>query len=129
MQIRIKKVSDKAIIPTRLTKHAAGYDLYACTNTMTVISPHQTVRIRTGLAIEIPEGLFALVVARGGLTTKQALRVGHGVATIDADFKGEWSIPLYNDSDIPQTINPMECVAQFIVMPCMELDFEQVAEL
>ena len=129
MIIHINKVNDKAIIPTKRSKYAASYDLYACTTTMTVIPPHQTVKLRTGLAIELPHGYFAGIVARDGLATTQGLSICQGMAIIDEDYRGEIAVSLHNDSDIPKTINPMEHVAQMIVMPYLPLDFVEVDKL
>lgn len=129
MIIKIKKINDKAIIPTKNSKYAASYDLYACTMALTVIPPHQEVKIKTGLAIELPHGYFGGIVARDGLATKQGLRIRQGMAIIDEDYRGEIVVSLHNDTDIPQTINPMEHVAQLIVMPYLPLDFYEVDEL
>ena len=129
MIIKIKKINDKAIIPTKNSKYAASYDLYACTMALTVIPSHQEVKIKTGLAIELPHGYFGGIVARDGLATKQGLRIRQGMAIIDEDYRGEIVVSLHNDTDIPQTINPMEHVAQLIVMPYLPLDFYEVDEL
>ena len=96
---------------------------------LTVIPPHQEVKIKTGLAIELPHGYFGGIVARDGLATKQGLRIRQGMAIIDEDYRGEIVVSLHNDTDIPQTINPMEHVAQLIVMPYLPLDFYEVDEL
>lgn len=74
MKINIKKLNENAIIPTRGSSQAAGYDLYACTSTPIVIAPHQTVKIGTGLAFELPDGYFGAIFARSGLATKNGLR-------------------------------------------------------
>ncbi|MBQ2882684.1 MAG: dUTP diphosphatase [Alphaproteobacteria bacterium] len=129
MIVKIKKISDKAIIPTKNTKYAASYDLYACTRALTVIPPHQEVKIKTGLAIELPHGYFGGIVARDVMATKLGLRIRQGMAIIDEDYRGEIVVSLHNDTDIPQTINPMEHIAQLIVMPYLPLDFHEVDEL
>lgn len=79
MQINIKKLKENAIIPTSGSKYAAGYDLYACIDEVVTIKPHETVKIGTGLAMEIPEGYFGAVFARSGLATKQGLRPANAV--------------------------------------------------
>ncbi|MBQ2887105.1 MAG: hypothetical protein IJE43_25625 [Alphaproteobacteria bacterium] len=79
MKINIKKLNENAIIPTRGSSQAAGYDLYACTSTPIVIAPHQTVKIGTGLAFELPDGYFGAIFARSGLATKNGLRPSNGV--------------------------------------------------
>ena len=64
MNIKVKKLKDGAIIPTKGSKAAAGMDLYACTTGTTIIMPHETVKIPTGLAIELPHGFFGAIFAR-----------------------------------------------------------------
>lgn len=129
MLINIKKINPKAIIPTHGSQYSAGYELYACTETMTVIPPHQTVRLRTGLAIELPHGYFGAVVGIKGLASRQGLRVCQGLDIVDEDYRGELVVDLHNDTDMPKTINPMERVALLVVMPYMPLDFNEVDKL
>lgn len=129
MEVKIKLLNDKAIIPTHGSEYAAGMDLYACIDTPIVIAPHHTIKIGTGLAIELPENTFGGVVARSGLATKNGIRVCQGLAVIDSDYRGEWIVPLHNDTDNPQTINPMERIAQLVVIPYLPVEFEEVDEL
>ena len=91
--------------------------------------PHQTVKIGTGLAIEIPKGYFGAIFARSGLATKNGLRPANCVGVCDSDYRGEYIVALHNDTDIPQTINSMERIAQLVVMPFLEVNFEEVYEL
>ena len=74
MNIKIKKLNENAIIPTRGSEYAAGVDLYACIDKPIEIQPHETVKIGTGLAMELPTGYFGAIFARSGLATKQGLR-------------------------------------------------------
>lgn len=129
MKINIKKLNENAIIPTRGSKQAAGYDLYACTKSSIVIMPHNTVKVGTGLAIEIPDGYFGAIFARSGLATKQGLRPSNCVGVCDSDYRGEYTVALHNDADEPQTINPMERIAQLVVMPYLAVEFNEVNEL
>lgn len=127
--IKIKKLNENAIIPTRGSEYAAGYDLYACTNSPIVITPHETVKVGTGLAIEIPNGYFGAIFARSGLATKQGLRPSNCVGVCDSDYRGEYIVALHNDTDVPQTINLMERIAQLVIMPYLSTKFEEVDEL
>ena len=72
--VNIKKLSENAIIPTRGSKEAAGMDLYACIDSPVIITPHETIKIGTGLALEIPDGYFGAILARSGLASKNGLR-------------------------------------------------------
>ena len=104
-------------------------ELYACTNTSIVGAPHTTVKIGTGIAIELPKGYFGAIFARSGLATKNGLRPANAVGVCDADYTGEYIVALHNDTDIPQTINPMERIAQLVVMPFLPVEFEEVDEI
>lgn len=129
MKIKIKKLNKNAIVPTRGSSSAAGYDLYACIESPIIITPHSTVKVGTGIAIELPEEYFGAIFARSGLTTKNGLRPANCVGVCDADYRNEYIIALHNDTDIPQTINPMERVAQLVIMPFLPVEFEEVDEL
>ena len=129
MKINVKKLNENAIIPTRGSEGAAGVDLYACTSSSIVIMPHNTVKIGTGLAIELPYGYFGAIFARSGLATKQGLRPSNCVGVCDEDYRGEYVVALHNDTDEPQTINPMERIAQLVVMPYLPVEFNEVNEL
>ena len=129
MKINIKKLNKNAIIPTRGSEGAAGMDLYACTSSPIVIMPHNTVKVGTGIAVELPHGYFGAIFARSGLATKNGLRPANAVGVCDEDYKGEYIVALHNDTDIPQTINPMERIAQLVVMPYLPVEFNEVDEL
>lgn len=127
--IKIKKLNDNAKLPTRGSEYSAGYDLHACIDKPIVIAPHETNKIGTGLAIEIPEGYFGAIFARSGLATKQGLRPANCVGVIDEDYRGEFIVALHNDTDMPQMINPMERIAQLVVMPYLSVSFNEVDDL
>lgn len=127
--MKIKLLSNLATIPTRGSEYAAGYDLYAAIEQTTVIPSHGTVKIPTDIAIEIPEGYAGLIFARSGLATKQGLRPANCVGVIDADYRGNIIVALHNDTQINTTISPKERIAQLVVMPFKEIDFEVVDEL
>ncbi len=129
MKINIKKLNENAIIPTKGSKYAAGYDLYACIDAPIIITPHSTVKVGTGLSIEIPTGYFGAIFARSGLATKQGLRPANATGVCDSDYRGEYIVALHNDTDIPQTINPMERIAQLIVIPFLSIEFNEIDEL
>ena len=129
MIIQIKKLSEKAIIPTRGSKQAAGYDLYTCSDGEVLIPPHCTVQVGTGVSVAIPEGYFGAVYARSGLSAKQGLRPANCVGVVDSDYRGEIIIALHNDTDSEKTIEKNERIAQFVVMPYLSVEFEETDEL
>lgn len=129
MNIKIKKLNENAIIPTKGSEYAAGVDLYACIDKPIEIQPHETVKIGTGLAMELPTGYFGAIFARSGLATKQGLRPANCVGCCDSDYRGDYIVPLHNDTDITQTVIPNERIAQLVIMPYLPVDFTEVDEL
>lgn len=129
MNIQIKKLRDGAVLPSRGSEKAAGYDLYACVDGPVVIPPHTTAKIGTGLAIAVPDGYFGAVFARSGLAAKQNLRPANCVGVCDADYRGEYIVALHNDGDVERVVAPGDRIAQLVVMPFLPVEFEEVAEL
>lgn len=129
MKIEIKKLSENAKIPTRGSAVAAGYDLYAAISEAVTIKPHTTEKIGTGLAIAVPEGYFGAIFARSGLALKQGLRPANCVGVADSDYRGEYIVALHNDTDSDKVVEPGERVAQLVVMPYLDVEFEEKDEL
>lgn len=130
ISIKIKKLRPDAVTPTRGSACAAGYDLYACTGTgETMILPHTAAKIGTGLSVAVPDGYFGAVFARSGLSTKQGLRPANCVGVCDSDYRGEYTVPLFNDSDTPRVIKDGERIAQLVILPYLAVEFDEVDEL
>jgi len=127
--IKVKKLNNLAKLPTRGSSDAAGYDLYAATNQPIKIQPHTTVKIGTGLSFELPQGTFAAIFPRSGIATKRGLRPANCVGVCDSDYRGEYIVPLHNDTNKVQTIEPEERIAQMILLPYIEMSFNEVDEL
>ena len=127
--IKVKKLNDLAKLPTAGSKYAAGYDLYAATDCTIQINPHSTVKVGTGLAMELPEGYFGAIFARSGLATKKGLRPANCVGVCDEDYRGEYIVALHNDTDEMMEIEPGERIAQLILLPYQTMEFEVVDEL
>lgn len=128
-KIKIKKLSDLAIIPERGSEYSAGMDLHAAISESIYISPHETIKIPTGLAMELPEGTFGAIFARSGLATKEGLAPATKVSVIDSDYRGEVGIPLHNDSNVSRLINPGERIAQLVVLPYVPIEFKEVDKI
>lgn len=129
MKIQIKKLSEKAVTPTRGSEYAAGYDLYACLENDVEIAPHCTAKIGTGITAAIPEGWFGAVFARSGLASKQGLRPANCVGVCDSDYRGEYIVALHNDSDETRTVRNGDRIAQLVILPFMEAEFEECDSL
>lgn len=130
----IKKLYDDAILPTRGSKYAAGYDLYAHNANFMAgktipVYPHQTIKVGTGIACKIPEGNFGGIFARSGLATKQSLRPANCTGVIDEDYTGEIVVALHNDSQDVVTIEKGERIAQLVIIPYTAPELEEVDEL
>jgi len=129
MDIRIKRLTKTAKIPTRGTDKAAGWDLYVDSEEPVTIQPGEYKALNTGIAMEIPGGYFGAIYARSGLASRQGLRPPNCVGVIDSDYRGNIGVGLRNDTDIPQTIQPHERVAQIVIQPFMEVNFVEKEEL
>lgn len=129
MKINFKKLTDTVYTPTRGSDYAAGYDLYADIAYPVEIPPHETVKIGTGLAFELPENTFGAIFARSGLATKQGLRPANCIGVCDADYRGEYIVAVHNDSDSIRTIQPGDRIAQLVLMPFIPMEFEEMDEL
>ena len=127
--IKVKKLNDLAKLPTRGSEYAAGYDLYAATNQILDIAPHSTIKVGTGLSFELPHGYMSLIFARSGIATKESLRPANCVGVIDSDYRGEYIVPLFNDSNEIKTVKNNERIAQLVILPYPEISFNEVDEL
>ena len=127
--INVKKLNDLAKLPTRGSEYAAGYDLYAATSYNIEIQPHTTIKIGTGLSFELPQGIFAAIFPRSGIATKRGLRPANCVGVCDSDYRGEYIVALHNDTNEIQIIEPQERIAQMILLPFVEMSFNEVNEL
>ena len=129
MNIPIKKLREGAILPAYATAQSAGADLYACLDAPAEIVPQETKMIPLGFAMAIPAGWVGLTFARSGLASKRDLAPANKVGVIDADYRGEWFIPLHNHGTETRTVEPGERIAQLVIVPCMNAAFAEVEEL
>ena len=128
-QIQIKRIRDNAVIPTRGSASSAGLDLYAAIDYTIEIEPHTTVPIGTGLSIALPEGTFGAIFARSGLATKQGLRPANCVGVCDSDYRGEYIVPLHNDSENVVSVEPGQRIAQLIIQEYVPTEIIEVKKL
>lgn len=129
MRINIKRLTDTAKIPTRQHVGDAGYDLYADIQEPVTIESHTTEFIKTGIAIEVPDGYFGAVFARSGLASNEGLRPANCVGVCDSGYRGEYKVALHNDSVSTKTVQPGDKIAQLVVMPYLNMEFNEVDEL
>ncbi len=127
--VPIKITNNNAKIPTKGSEGAAGYDLYAAIDSKIMIKPHTTVIIDTGCAIALPDDVFGGVFARSGLASKKGLRPANCIGVIDSDYRGNIKVALHNDTDIVQYVEPQERIAQLIIIPYVDISFDETDEL
>lgn len=127
--INIKKLDEKAIIPTYGSEFSAGADLYALLDEPVNFAPGETILIHTGIAMEIPVGYAGLIYARSGLASKKGLAPANKVGVVDADYRGEIMVALHNHSSVSVSIEPNERIAQLVITPFLKGLFNPVNEL
>lgn len=133
IQVSVKRLSDTAILPTYGSEKAAGIDLYADAKSLSLkrvnIAPGEYMKIPTGFAFELPEGYCALILARSGLSTKKGLRPANCVGLCDEDYRGNYMVPLYNDSDEVQVVEHGDRIAQVMFVPYVQAELTEVDSL
>lgn len=132
MEVNYKKIDDRAIAPMYGSEYAAGLDLSALIRNgarSQRIPAGATVKIGTGIAMEIPNGYFGAIFARSGMATKRGLRPANCVGVIDSDYRGEIIVPLHNDTDKCETIRDGDRIAQMVIMPYLGVKLNEVEEL
>ena len=114
-------------LPAYATPGSAGLDLRACVDAALSIEPGQTVLIPTGLAIHIGDpALAAMILPRSGLGHKHGIVLGNLVGLIDSDYQGPLMVSCWNRGQAPYTIQPMERLAQLVVVPVVRAAFRRV---
>ena len=127
--IRVKKLHPNAKLPTYGSPEAAGADLYACLEEAVTIQPGEVYWVPTGIALEVPKGCAGLVYARSSMGVKRGLAPANKVGVVDSDYRGEIKVVLLNHSNQPQTLEPGERVAQFVITPVLTPAYEEAEDL
>jgi dUTP pyrophosphatase len=116
-----------ACLPEYATPGSAGLDLRACLETALVLAPGQTVLIPTGLAVHLGDpGLAAMLLPRSGLGHKHGIVLGNLVGLIDSDYQGPLMVSCWNRGATPFTIEPLERIAQMVIVPVVQAAFRRV---
>ncbi len=114
-------------LPAYATPGSAGLDLRACLDQPLVLAPGQTALIPTGLAVHIADpGLAALILPRSGLGHKHGIVLGNLVGLIDSDYQGPLMVSCWNRGDAAFTVQPLERIAQMIIVPVVQAAFRRV---
>lgn len=126
MKIRFKKLNPHAIAPTKAYRNDAGYDIHALNQC--VIKPGETVKVNTGIVLEIPDGYYMEIVPRSGYSYKTALRIPNSPGIIDSGYRGEIQVLIHNTSTDPfsiYTINRGDKIAQMILKKLENFELQE----
>ncbi len=132
IQFKVLRESARQNLPAYATTGSAGLDLRACIDTAIELAPGATTLIPTGIAIHIADpGHAALILPRSGLGHKHGIVLGNLVGLIDSDYQGELMVSCWNRNAAGSaafTIQPQERIAQLVIVPVQQVQFQEVAE-
>jgi dUTP pyrophosphatase len=129
IDVKILDERMRARLPQYATPGSAGLDLRACLDQPLTLAPGQAELIPSGIAIHLGDpGLAAIVLPRSGLGHKHGIVLGNLVGLIDSDYQGQILVSAWNRGNAPFTIDPMERLAQLVIVPVVQVDFNVVAE-
>lgn len=127
LDVKILDERMRAQLPAYATGGSAGLDLRACINAPMVIEPGETKLVPTGLAIHLGDPAYAaLILPRSGLGHKHGIVLGNLVGLIDSDYQGELMVSTWNRGSAAFTLNPMERLAQLVVVPVLQVELNIV---
>ena len=116
-------------LPAYATPGSAGLDLRACLDAPIMLEPNAWQLVGTGIAIHLADPAYAaLILPRSGLGHKHGIVLGNLVGLIDSDYQGELKISAWNRSDTPFVLQPMERLAQLVIVPVVQAQFRVVTE-
>jgi dUTP pyrophosphatase len=126
--LQVRRVHERATVPTRAYPGDAGLDLYALEDS--TLEPGERAAVRTGIAVEIPDGHAGLVLPRSGLALRHGIALVNAPGLIDAGYRGELQVLLLNtDRHTPFTVAAGERIAQLVLVPVHTPDVLEVDEL
>lgn len=129
VDIKILDPRMKEQLPAYATPGSAGLDLRACIDAPLTLQPGETVLVPTGLAIHVADpGYAAMILPRSGMGHKNGIVLGNLVGLIDSDYQGQLMISTWNRGQNAFTLNPMERLAQLIIVPVMQVAFNVVED-
>jgi dUTP pyrophosphatase len=129
LQVKILDERMRNQMPSYGTPGSAGLDLRACIDAAIEIAPGQTVLVPTGLSIYVEDPRYAaLILPRSGLGHKHGIVLGNLVGLIDSDYQGQLMVSTWNRSNAPFTLEPMERLAQLVIVPIQQVELKIVDE-
>jgi dUTP pyrophosphatase len=131
LEVRIldARIRENETLPHYATPGAAGLDLRACLHAPLALQPGDSQLVPSGIAIHLGDpGLAAMVLPRSGLGAKHGIVLGNLVGLIDSDYQGQIFVSVWNRSKAAFTIQPLERIAQLVVVPVVQIDFQVVEQ-
>jgi dUTP pyrophosphatase len=129
VDLKILDARMRDYLPAYATPGSAGLDLRACIDEAVTIEPGQTILVPTGLAIHIGDpGYAAMILPRSGMGHKNGIVLGNLVGLIDSDYQGQLMVSTWNRGQSAFTLNPMERLAQLIIVPVLQVGFNVVED-
>ena len=131
MKLDVKVMDERlrSMLPNYATSGSAGLDLRACLDVALTLQPNAWQLVPTGMAIHLKDPNFAaLILPRSGLGHKHGIVLGNLVGLIDSDYQGQLMVSAWNRSDVAFTIEPMERIAQLVIVPVVQAQFNLVDE-
>ncbi len=127
LRILDPRIGTEFPLPTHATRGSAGMDLRACVHAPLVLGPGKAELIPTGLSIYVEDpGLAAMLLPRSGLGHKNGIVLGNLVGLIDSDYQGPLMVSCWNRGDTPFTVNPGDRIAQLVIVPVVQVEFDVV---
>jgi dUTP pyrophosphatase len=129
LEVKVLDERIRAMLPHYASAGAAGLDLRACVEKPVVLNPGDSQLVSSGIAIHLGDpGYAAVILPRSGLGAKNGIVLGNLVGLIDSDYQGPVTISVWNRGKQPFTIQPLDRIAQLIVVPVVQVEFEVVEE-
>ena len=129
LEVKILDERIRSMLPHYATPGAAGLDLRACLEKELVLSPGDSQLVSSGIAIHVGDpGYAAVILPRSGLGAKNGIVLGNLVGLIDSDYQGPLMVSVWNRGKAPFTIQPLDRIAQLIVVPVVQVEFKVVEE-
>jgi dUTP pyrophosphatase len=129
LEVKILDERIRGMLPHYASAGAAGLDLRACINTELVLNPGESQLVSSGIAIHVADpGYAAMILPRSGLGAKSGIVLGNLVGLIDSDYQGPLMVSLWNRGKSAFTIQPLDRIAQLLVVPVVQVEFEVVEE-
>lgn len=129
LQVKILDERMRSMLPHYATAGAAGLDLRACIDAALVLNPGDSQLVPSGISIYVGDpGYAAVILPRSGLGAKNGIVLGNLVGLIDSDYQGPLMVSLWNRGKVPFTIQPLDRIAQLVVVPVQQVEFEVVED-